>query len=173
MRRSLRTKRGRIAAGRGRQRARTVGKPHSSARMPRQNRSRTDHLSEADLRWAEVQKEEAAAKVEDLQRRLRQAERDHAARSALADKMAEVGALRATAAEAEEEAGKRGAEAEERAREADLAKEAASIAARRKKEGEAALKRIREKERALSGEAVKMQRAISSRDTSETASEDE
>ena len=115
--------------------------------------------TEADVRWADVQIDEAARRAE---HQLADAKRELAERERLHAKLSEAHELHATAVETSQLVERRTLEAEQRARDAALAKEQAKLAAQRKQQANEALKTVRERERAAKDAVAELQQSLSS-----------
>ena len=118
--------------------------------------------TEADVRWADVQLDEAARRVQAAEQQLAGAKRELAERERLHAKLSEAHELHATAVETSQLVERRTLEAEQRARDAALAKEQAKLAAQRKQQANEALKTVRERERAAKDAVAELQQSLSS-----------
>ena len=149
-----RTDRTSAAARRARQRVQ--GSPHADEQAP--NVTATD----ADVRWADVQVDEAARHVQAIEQQLATAKRALAERAKLHAKLSEAHELRASAVQTAQLVERRTLEAEQRARDATLAKEQAKLATQRKQQAHEALKTVKERERAAKEAVAELQQSLSS-----------
>ena len=126
------------------------------------------------VRWADVQVDTAARRVQQVEEQLASAKRELAERSRLLAKMNEAHELHASAALSAHLLEQRAAEAEQRQRDAALAKEQAKIAAQRKQEAHEVLQTARQRGKAAYEAVVELQQSLSasSREGSSVGSEE-
>jgi len=126
------------------------------------------------VRWADVQVDTAARRVQQIEEQLAGAKRELAERTRLLAKMTEAHELHASAALSAHLLEQRAAEAEQRQRDAALAKEQAKIAAQRKQEAHDALQSARQRGQAADEAVEQLQQSLSasSREGSSVGSEE-
>ena len=151
-----RTDRTSAAARRGRQRVRATP-PNAEETEAAQVTA-----TEADVRWADVQLDEAARRVQAAEQQLAGAKRELAERERLHAKLSEAHELHASAQQTAQLVERRTLEAEQRARDATLAKEQARLATQRKQQAHEALKTVKERERAAKEAVAELQQSLSS-----------
>ena len=113
------------------------------------------------VRWADVQVDTAARRVQQIEEQLAGAKRELAERTRLLAKMTEAHELHASAALSAHLLEQRAAEAEQRQRDAALAKEQAKIAAQRKQEAHEALQSARQRGQAADEAVEQLQQSLS------------
>ena len=138
-----------------------VNTPDADADAPAATEEERTPTTASAVRWADVQVDTAARRVQQIEEQLASAKRDLAERSRLLEKMTEAHELHASAALSAHLLEQRAAEAEQRSRDAALAKEQAKIAAQRKQEAQAALQSARQRGQAADEAVVELQQSLS------------
>ena len=127
-------------------------------------------INEAEVRWADVQVDEAERRVESAARQLAAARQELATRRSLHAALSEAQSLRASVVRAGQLAEQRASEAEQQRSDAALACEQAKLAVKRKHEAMAALQTVRTDERAAVEAVAELQQSLAaSREASEDA----
>ena len=112
----------------------------------------------SEVRWADVQVDEAARRVQAAEEQLVGAKRALAERQRLHARLAEAHELRTSAAQSAQLLAQRTAEANQRRADAALACEQAKLAVKRRHAAQAALQSVQQRERAAQDAVAELQR---------------
>lgn len=131
-------------------------------------------MTASEVRWADVQIDEAARRVKAAEEVLACRKRELVERTRLHAQMTDAHELRVSAAQLVRLLESREAEVKQRQNDAALAREQAKLAVKRKQEARDALQSIRQRERAAKEAVAELQQSLSasSREGSSVASED-
>ena len=131
-------------------------------------------MTASEVRWADVQIDEAARRVKAAEEVLACRKRELVERTRLHAQMTDAHELRVSAAQLVRLLESREAEVKQRQNDAALAREQTKLAVKRKQEARDALQSIRQRERAAKEAVAELQQSLSasSREGSSVASED-